>query len=526
MRYAHVSLGCLSIAVALMAATDASDWDAPVAKWHQGPVKYLLSKEEAKAYKKLEEPEERKRFVEEFWVRRDPTPGTPENEYRKEFYRRAREAAAQYSEEGGKGWQDDRGRVFIVLGPPTKQTEGSDLLGGGSAPSSGVDNPTGGPAVNLPGESAAPESTVKSLTFVYDVNPITGEKGPFELNFRSDVSGGYMLRDRIDWDLPVLRGLVHREIPAAPEPMAAAEMEPATQEAAPAPVEEITPESELMAYIRANPETETTIPLDVTANFYKAADESTFATLTLQVDGSALPTGTNPDSLTIAAEILDPETEESVQRFLREGQFGGHSGNATASNGDDLLFQAERGLNPGTYKAVFAVKDPTSGAVGKLEKPLDVPSYKTDGLVLSSVCLVRNITPLGAPPAPGSMTPFVLGSFSVVPRSNNVFKDGDELTFYYQIYGAQTDETDQAKVDLSYKFEKKAGDTWRMVGRAPVLTPGQQRLVQAYGLPLTRWPAGDYLISIDVTDTLAGATASAQIPFTIAASTGGEKPGG
>src|SRR5688572_32806339 len=90
----------------LSAATD--PWDAPDAKWRQGPVKYLLAKEEDQAYKKLKQDEQRSAFVEEFWTKRDPTPGTPENEYRAEFYRRAREAATRFTEDNGKGWQDDR----------------------------------------------------------------------------------------------------------------------------------------------------------------------------------------------------------------------------------------------------------------------------------------------------------------------------------------------------------------------------------------------------------------------------------
>jgi GWxTD domain-containing protein len=60
---------------------------------------------------------ERKEVWERFWKRRDPTPDTPENEYRNEFFRRVRYANERFSVLG-PGWQSDRGRVYIQYGPP------------------------------------------------------------------------------------------------------------------------------------------------------------------------------------------------------------------------------------------------------------------------------------------------------------------------------------------------------------------------------------------------------------------------
>lgn len=56
-------------------------------------------------------------FIEQFWKRRDPTPDTERNEYREEHYRRI-----AYTNEHFKtyipGWKTDRGRVYIMYGPP------------------------------------------------------------------------------------------------------------------------------------------------------------------------------------------------------------------------------------------------------------------------------------------------------------------------------------------------------------------------------------------------------------------------
>jgi GWxTD domain-containing protein len=70
--------------------------------------------------------DERDRFITEFWLRRDPTPGTSENEYKEEHYRRLAYSNTNF---GGsqRGWKTDRGRIYIVYGPPDKITRPHDL---------------------------------------------------------------------------------------------------------------------------------------------------------------------------------------------------------------------------------------------------------------------------------------------------------------------------------------------------------------------------------------------------------------
>ncbi|MCI0436519.1 MAG: GWxTD domain-containing protein [Gemmatimonadetes bacterium] len=65
-------------------------------------------------------PVDRKRLWDDFWMRRDPIPATPANEYRDDFFQRVRYATEQFSEPGGlPGWKTHRGEVWIVLGPPS-----------------------------------------------------------------------------------------------------------------------------------------------------------------------------------------------------------------------------------------------------------------------------------------------------------------------------------------------------------------------------------------------------------------------
>lgn len=64
---------------------------------------------------------ERRERWEEFWARRDPLPATPINEFRESFFQRIRFATEHYAEPGQRGWETDRGEVYIVLGMPDRE---------------------------------------------------------------------------------------------------------------------------------------------------------------------------------------------------------------------------------------------------------------------------------------------------------------------------------------------------------------------------------------------------------------------
>ena len=66
---------------------------------------------------KLNNDEEREQFIEQFWLRRDPTPDTEENEFKEEHYRRIAYANEHFAS-GIPGWKTDRGRIYITFGPP------------------------------------------------------------------------------------------------------------------------------------------------------------------------------------------------------------------------------------------------------------------------------------------------------------------------------------------------------------------------------------------------------------------------
>ena len=68
----------------------------PWKKWMSEDVTYIITDEERQAFRRLKTDEERQQFVEQFWLRRDPTPDTEENEYKEEHYRRIAYANDHY----------------------------------------------------------------------------------------------------------------------------------------------------------------------------------------------------------------------------------------------------------------------------------------------------------------------------------------------------------------------------------------------------------------------------------------------
>lgn len=93
--------------------------EPPRPEWADGPVRFLLTSEEKKQWSGLKDSVAREDFIEVFWTSRDPTPGSAQNEMRKEFERRVAFADARFGQGETLGSMTDRGMVFVLLGPPT-----------------------------------------------------------------------------------------------------------------------------------------------------------------------------------------------------------------------------------------------------------------------------------------------------------------------------------------------------------------------------------------------------------------------
>src|SRR5437763_3866792 len=85
--------------------------------WLDQDVRWIITDDERKAFLQLSNDEERDKFIEAFWDRRNPNPDSEDNEFKDEHYRRI-EYANEHFAAGIPGWKSDRGRIYIVYGPP------------------------------------------------------------------------------------------------------------------------------------------------------------------------------------------------------------------------------------------------------------------------------------------------------------------------------------------------------------------------------------------------------------------------
>jgi GWxTD domain-containing protein len=102
--------------------------ESALSKWIEKDVPDVATPQERDAFQSLRTDEERNQFIESFWFRRDPTPGTLQNEFRDEYYRRIALANEKYTTSRIPGWKTDRGRILIMHGEPDEVKHG----GGGA----------------------------------------------------------------------------------------------------------------------------------------------------------------------------------------------------------------------------------------------------------------------------------------------------------------------------------------------------------------------------------------------------------
>ena len=108
-------------------------------------TRLIMTKEEIEIYKRLPDRESREEFIEEFWRIRDPDTSTEQNENKAEFERRVEYASRWFGwrnpdkgrskpeeQQKYRGWDTERGRMYIILGPPDSLIyDGSALMNDG-----------------------------------------------------------------------------------------------------------------------------------------------------------------------------------------------------------------------------------------------------------------------------------------------------------------------------------------------------------------------------------------------------------
>ena len=105
---------------------------SPYARWLNEEVVYIITGAERDAFYKLVTDDEREMFVKQFWERRNPDPGSKENTFKEEHYRRIAYVNSHFAT-NRPGWQTDLGRIYILFGPPDQIDASKSRSGPGTS---------------------------------------------------------------------------------------------------------------------------------------------------------------------------------------------------------------------------------------------------------------------------------------------------------------------------------------------------------------------------------------------------------
>ena len=506
----------LALAAAGLVLPKSADYmDKPVKEWREGPVRYIITKSEDNEYKSLRTKEERARFIETFWQRRDETPETPGNEFRAAFWRRVRDANRLYEEQTPReGWRTDMGKMHILLGPPDDITR--DLVAQGSRGTvvwsyRSTEKPGFGPNVVLafaqdvtgefrltaePSKEADPK---QGMPMAYQPPMGTAALGKAQAALAEEFAAqAFNLTD------PLIR--------MAGGPASAPTLALLTQFAK---LQQPPREWEIRETVTTQ-EFFGAVPVRARADFYKTTGSRTLVVLTVGMASTAVHFTTRggrelPD-VVVYGRILDLTGNDLLLSLEQDGDFSPAPENLDAGLDDELIFQAQALLEPGSYKAALTVLDRIGGRAGSYTTSLTVPDFNEAGLILSSVALAASIG--AGEESGGGPRPYAIGNLRVLPRLGQSYGNEDDLAFYYQVYGAGEDpEKGTVNLDVDYGFYTMEAEGAVDLGH--VTFAGQANAAHGYSLSLKEWPAGPYMLRVQVTDRVTDATASRDLLFEI-----------
>src|SRR5690242_5906905 len=117
LRYAFLIAAVIIPTVSDLAQARDAQLSPEYRKWLTEDVRWIISNQERQSFLQRNSDEDRDRFVATFWEQRNPTPGSQPNPFKEEHYRRLA-FANQHFAATAPGWKTDRGRVYILYGPP------------------------------------------------------------------------------------------------------------------------------------------------------------------------------------------------------------------------------------------------------------------------------------------------------------------------------------------------------------------------------------------------------------------------
>jgi GWxTD domain-containing protein len=497
--------------------------DTPYRQWLNEDVVYIISPEERTSFLQLETNEEREQFIEQFWLRRSSNPDLPDNDFKEEHYRRIAYANEHFAS-GIPGWKTDRGRMYIMWGPPDEIEA----------------HPTGGTYDRPMEEGGGSTSTYPWETWRYRYMEGIGENVIWEFVDPSSSGEYHLTMDPSEKD-----ALLH--VPGAGlsllESMGMASKTdrftrsdgtnlPTTLGGTPSSMDEF---NRLEQYSKAfkPPEVkykdlEAIVTARIVRNqmhfswhtdYLKVTNDTVLVPVTVQVPNNQLSfdmkEGVHSATLNVFGRVSSltgrvvQTFEDPVSRDFPDSLF-------QQSLKLQSIYQKAIPLRPGLYRLDIVIKDVKSGNVGVVNTRLQVPRYEDDTLEASSLIIADGSKLEHVPSKQIGTGQFVLGSTKVVPRLDGEFSSAEKLGIYMQVYNLKPDDKTH-KSSATFVYTVKKGDQQIMQFKETseeMKQTGEQVTIERL-LPLATLTPGKYSLDVVATDSLSNKSISKSADFVI-----------
>ena len=497
--------------------------DSAYRQWLTEDVTYIISPDERNAFLQLDTNEEREQFIEQFWLRRSSNPDLPENDFKEEHYRRIAYANEHYAS-GIPGWKTDRGRMYIMWGPPDEIES----------------HPTGGTYDRPMEEGGGSTSTYPWETWRWRYLEGIGENIILEFVDPSGSGEYHMTMDPSEKD-----ALLH--VPGAGlslmESMGMASKAdrftrsdgtnlPTTMGGQPASMNEFN-RLELYAKVNKPPEVKfkdleavvtsrivrDQVHFNWRTDYLKVTNDTVLVPVTIQIPNSQL-----------SFQSKDGIHSATMNIFMRVSTLTGRvvqtQEDPVSKDFPDSLFQQSLKLQsiyqkaiplrPGLYRLDLVIKDVQSGNIGVVNTRLQVPRYEDDKLDASSLILADQIERVPAKQIGSGQ--FVLGSSKVRPRLEGDFTTADRLGIYMQVYNLKPDDkTHKSSATFQYTVKKGKDQVMQFKETSEEMKQTGDQVTIERLLPLATLPPGKYSLEVNATDTLSNQTISRSAEFTVKA---------
>jgi len=498
--------------------------------WLDQDVRWIITDEEAKAFKSLTNDEERDQFIEQFWQRRNPNPDSPDNEFRDEHYARIAYANEHFAA-GKPGWMTDRGHIYIAFGKPDSTDS----------------HPSGGQYERPMEEGGGSTSTFPFEIWHYRYLPGIGDNIDIEFVDTCMCGDYHATIDRSEKDAlkhtPGAGLTQYEEMGMAQKkdrfsggleqlgtgPMSSSQqskqfdrLDTFSKLMAPPPVKYANLDEFLSSAKVLNG---TPFIFDVRTDYVKLTNDTVMVPITLQIRNGDVTYKTQDGDSTGVVNIMGRVsniTGHIVQSFEDSVKIETPSELLPKTKDGVHVYWKALPLPPGRYKVEIAIKDANNTShVGTWKRSVDVPKYDDDRLSSSSLILASEMNRV--PTKDVGAGNFVIGNTKVIPRvpptvsTPVTFHQGQNLNFWMQVYNLGIGEDKKNNATIEYQILDTATNKQVLNAQesAAKLNPNADQLTLEKTMPLASLAPGKYQVVIKVNDGVSKQQIAESAPFNV-----------